>query len=624
MKHTKNCPVISSLPGASPALMKYITDILTTCAGVRVHPSKRLDRRSVSSYALLDLEPALFLVDGSDQSREAAARSVDAFLSAHAVLEVAWEPIYDSDPNWWVLIPRPKGMPGHLFAILDAVQWRHPYVSKPERYYKTNQNCTEINNKMYCVPGCPKTLLRRIIVSGYNADTKWVASVLLKSLVLNIPLQVSPVRLLYRLAPPRWGNTVGWSYTYGGCASNFLDCFFLDHSPCPHIDVDISDQPALSQLPQSRREDSKIVIGKMSQWFKDLTGYKFDFPLHAIGTFKSSSNISPKWYREAVGYGKDKPRHAIGSLVDIPAEQVFYSYVFRPNYRVRQEIQKRVDAFNIQKDTCSIMHVRRGDSVMHRNQGRAYIPIHAYVKAARPLMDAMGVDTVLLFTDSQTAIEEALRCEREFPEVCRGIKWRYVDKQRWKGAEGGWENPFPSGNATVEFMNIQFEFSLAQKCSMAITGNSGYGQKLFHHMCCSFPLSPRGSLPTRCVCPPKVHLSQWGFNCREGNKVLCNEQNVGGNIHLPLDLPRGIKWRYVDKQRWKGAEGGWENPFPSGNATEEFMISQFEFSLAQKCSMAVLGNSGYGNLMYYTCVVRFHYLLEDLFLLDVYVLLKLN
>ena len=83
---------------------------------------------------------------------------------------------------------------------------------------------------------------------------------------------------------------------------------------------------------------------------------------------------------------------------------------------------------------------------MHRNQGRAYIPIEAYVRAGRPLMDAMGVNTVLLFTDSRGAIEEAMKCAQEFPEVCGGVKFRYIEKKRWLGAEGGWENPFPTGD----------------------------------------------------------------------------------------------------------------------------------------------------------------------------------
>jgi len=186
------------------------------------------------------------------------------------------------------------------------------------------------------------------------------------------------------------------------------------------------------------------------------------------------------------------------------------------------------------------MHVRRGDSVMHRSQGRAYLKVETYVRASRPLMDALGIRTVLLFTDSRGAIEEALKCEKEYPDVCKGIKFRFIEKKRWLGAEGGWENPFPSGNATEEFLIIQHEFSLAQKCSIAITGQSGYGEKLVAHMCCGFPLSPRGVVPHRCVCPPRVELMQKDFNCHTGNKLLCDNKDVGGNIMLKLDDPNNM------------------------------------------------------------------------------------
>ena len=47
---------------------------------------------------------------------------------------------------------------------------------------------------------------------------------------------------------------------------------------------------------------------------------------------------------------------------------------------------------------------------MHRGQGRSYIAVESYIRASRPIMDAMNIKTVLLFTDSQAAIDEATRC----------------------------------------------------------------------------------------------------------------------------------------------------------------------------------------------------------------------
>lgn len=454
------------------------------------------------------------LVDGSDQSQDRAGSAVDSFLSAHAVLEVAWEPIYPNEPSWWILMPRAKGMPGHLFAMIDALQWQHPMVAKAEEYHhKSNRDCTRDKQGVeHCVPGCPGTLTKRFIASGYNADTEWVTLPLRKALTLNIPYQVSPVRLGIRGVPPKWDHTLGWSYTYAGCESHFLDCFFLHHSPCPRIDIEPVEGPGHNKVDKMRYKDRHVSVPGNAPWFAN-----------------------------AVGMGhKDLPQHAVGELHGQPATHVFYSYIFRPNFRTRRDVNRRVEAFNIKPDSCTIMHVRRGDSVMHRGQGRAYISIEAYVRAGRVMMDALGVKTILLFTDSVRAIEEALRCEQEFPDVCGGIRWRYVDKKRWIGAEGGWENPFPSGNATEELMVIQSEFALTQKCSMAIVGESGYGNLMLRYQCCGFPMSPRGVAPRQCVCPPSVRVHQGNYNCDTGNKLLCSNADIGGNIHLPLFTPSNM------------------------------------------------------------------------------------
>jgi len=40
---------------------------------------------------------------------------------------------------------------------------------------------------------------------------------------------------------------------------------------------------------------------------------------------------------------------------------------------------------------------------------RAYLSIGTYVRAARPLLDKLGVKTIMLFSDSSTAIDEALK-----------------------------------------------------------------------------------------------------------------------------------------------------------------------------------------------------------------------
>ena len=76
----------------------------------------------------------------------------------------------------------------------------------------------------------------------------------------------------------------------------------------------------------------------------------------------------------------------------------------------------------------------------HLGQARAYVKVHTYVKAGRALMGAFGIRHIFLVTDSQGAIDEAIACSKEYPDICGGITFRFLDKKRWVGAEGG--NPF--------------------------------------------------------------------------------------------------------------------------------------------------------------------------------------
>lgn len=76
----------------------------------------------------------------------------------------------------------------------------------------------------------------------------------------------------------------------------------------------------------------------------------------------------------------------------------------------------------------------------------------------------------------------------------------------------------------MEFLDIQTEFALTQKCSMAIIGESNFAQKIISHMCCGFPLHQRGYLPHRCVCPPFVKIHHRGFECEHGNTLACRKR----------------------------------------------------------------------------------------------------
>ena len=185
--------------------------------------------------------------------------------------------------------------------------------------------------------GSPKTKLKGITGSGWGADTGHVVEAFLLSFKHFFPMQVSPFKLGRRFIPPFWSGTVGWKYTFEGCSSNFLDCYFLDHSPCPPIRLDVRNHPGKARINKKR----------------------FDF-----GEWGASSN--PKWWEKVMGKPTTTiPAQTVQNLQGLPAEQAIYAYFFRPKFEVRRIIHHRVQMFNLTEE-CTILHVRRGDSITHR------------------------------------------------------------------------------------------------------------------------------------------------------------------------------------------------------------------------------------------------------------------
>jgi hypothetical protein len=334
--HKKStCPEIADLPQATPELMTMLKTILKDCQIPRIIKSKKLDWRRVSSINLLSMQPPLLLIDASDQPLADAAASVDAFLAAHSVMHIAWEPFAESESKWWVLVPYPAGMPGHFFAMFDTLQWSHPSVMQAAIY-----NAQPLCNVTVqgCVPGCPKTKIRGITGSGWGADTGHIVESSRRFFVDFEPMQAAPFKLGYRVTPPLWGGTLGWLYTYKGCESNFLDCYFLEHSPCPRIDMDAANFPGDAIVDKGRFEANPAN----HRW-----------------------SANPPWWDKVMGEATEKlPEFSIKNLHGLPVTHSIYTYFFRPKYDLRKIIHDRMVKFNLD-ESSAVMHVRRGDSIMH-------------------------------------------------------------------------------------------------------------------------------------------------------------------------------------------------------------------------------------------------------------------
>lgn len=160
------CPAPLQLPRVTEGFRKYIDDIFEYCQRPMVVPVGQLVSDKTSSLSLLSLHPPVLFIDARKSKLIKAARIVDRYLSAHSVLDVVWEPVNATEPQWWILMPKPRGMPGHLFALLDVLQWRHPLVASASTKYAAINDCT----KLYaCTPGCPKSKVVIVWGSGYIA-----------------------------------------------------------------------------------------------------------------------------------------------------------------------------------------------------------------------------------------------------------------------------------------------------------------------------------------------------------------------------------------------------------------------------------------------------------------------
>lgn len=76
-------------------------------------------------------------------------------------------------------------------------------------------------------------------------------------------------------------------------------------------------------------------------------------------------DIRPDWWNAVMGTPSAVvPAHSIQDLKGRPVNQMVYAYFFRPKYDVRKIVHERIQKFTMNEE-CAVMHVRRGDSILH-------------------------------------------------------------------------------------------------------------------------------------------------------------------------------------------------------------------------------------------------------------------
>lgn len=143
----------------------------------------------------------------------------------------------------------------------------------------------------------------------------------------------------------------------------------------------------------------------------------------------------------------------------------------RAVYDFKQQFKSQYDP----ETDCSVIHVRRSDVILHDEFARKYFPVTDYVHLIPAYRRKDPKQTVFLLTDDQNAIDEA----HEFhPE----LRWKYINRTRFRGSEGGWEHQTPSNNPAKEVITLLSTFDLVKECSLLVHGSSKFSEMLWHIM----------------------------------------------------------------------------------------------------------------------------------------------
>lgn len=126
---------------------------------------------------------------------------------------------------------------------------------------------------------------------------------------------------------------------------------------------------------------------------------------------------------------------------------------------------------------CGVIHVRHSDIVLNYRWGQSETPVLKYLElgeyVARFKKEAPELKNIVLLTDDQAVIDDVANYEGK-----DGLKFYFVKRKRFRGAEGGWENHFPSESRYEEMVNIFMEKEIVSKCSLWVGTESGFARVL--------------------------------------------------------------------------------------------------------------------------------------------------
>jgi hypothetical protein len=152
-----------------------------------------------------------------------------------------------------------------------------------------------------------------------------------------------------------------------------------------------------------------------------------------------------------------------------------YEYATRPQQWLRREVYEFIRDKSVKLiEPCTVIHVRRADVVLHGRQSRRYHEIQEYIDAVENVTQVNHTN-IFLLTDDQNAIDEA-------KAIYPNKHWMYLDRPRYRGAEGGFEKQIPSKNPKFEVIVLLSTLEMIQKCSTFVHSTSSFASLMKNHM----------------------------------------------------------------------------------------------------------------------------------------------
>ena len=159
-----------------------------------------------------------------------------------------------------------------------------------------------------------------------------------------------------------------------------------------------------------------------------------------------------------------------------------YQYLTRGQQWIRRAVVDFVEQQKPpfpQNETCTVIHVRRGDVVLQKQmanprQNRGYHPIADYLDLLPEERRRPG-SNILLFTDDADAIDEAQLIHPE-------INWHWFNRSRYRGRPDKFMKHTVADTPKDDVVAILGTFEIATRCDAMVRGISGFGDLIYHQV----------------------------------------------------------------------------------------------------------------------------------------------